>query len=204
MLHVVTRENRHLYTQRLDEMFRLRYEVFIEECGWNLPCEAPYEIDQFDVDEAIYFLYFDKDNEVAASFRILPTTGPHLMSEVFPHLCSEGPPTGGHIYEGTRAAVRRKHRKAGVVWQSMMAGIYEYCLLCNIDQLTGVFDLPVFLDRIRKGVDFRPLGPPTEVDGDMCVALYRPVTVEGLQAIRDQLGLTGPMLTYIRELEHAA
>ncbi len=204
MLHVVTKENRHLYTQRLDEMFRLRYEVFVEERGWNLKCEAPLEIDQFDVDDAIYFLFFDQDEEVAATFRILPTTGPHMMSEVFPHLCSDGPLVGEGIYEGTRAAVRRKHRKAGIVWQSMMAGIYEYCLLCDIDRLTGVFDLPVFLDRIKNGVDFRPLGPPTEVDGDMCIAHYRPITVESLQTIRQQLGLKGPMLTYIRELDRAA
>lgn len=204
MLHVVTKENRHLYTRRLDEMFRLRYEVFVEECGWNLECEPPLEIDQFDIDDAIYFLFLDGNGEVAASFRVLPTTGPHLMTEIFSHLCSKGPPIDERTFEGSRAAVRRKHRKSGIVWQSMMAGIYEYCLLCNIDRLTGVFDLPLFLDRIKNGVDFRPLGPPTEVDGDMCIALYRPITVEGLQAIRQQLGLKGPMLTYIRELDRAA
>lgn len=204
MLHVVTKENRHLYSRRLNEMFRMRYEIFVEECGWTLPCEGPLEIDQFDTDEAIYFLYFHEDDEIAASFRILPTTGRHMMTEIFPHLCSEAPPVGKRIYEGTRAAVRRKHRRAGIVWQSMMAGIYEYCLLCDIDRLTGVFDLALFLDRIKNGVDFRPLGPPTEVDGEMCVALYRPVTVEGLQAIRLQLGLKGPMLTWIRELDRAA
>lgn len=208
MLHVVTQENRHLYTRGLEEMFRLRYEVFVEERGWKLPCEGPLEIDQFDVDEAIYFLYFvdedSEDSEVAATFRMLPTTGPHLMSEVFPHLCYEQVLVGEGVYEGTRAAVRRKHRRAGIVWQSMMAGIYEYCLLCGIDRLTGIFDMPVFLDRIRHGVDFRPLGPPTEVDGEMCIALYRPISIESVQVIRQQLGLKGPMLTYIRDLERAA
>lgn len=203
MLHVVTLENRHLYQKRLDEMFRLRYDVFIEERKWNLPCEAPYERDQFDNDDAIYFLYFDND-EVAATFRILPTTVPHLMSEVFPHLCSEAIPVGERIYEATRAAVRKKYRKDGIVWQSMMAGVYEYCLLSDIDRLTAIFDLPVFLARLESGVDFRPLGPPTVIDGEPCIACYRPVSVEGLQFIRRQLGLKGPMLTYIRDLDKAA
>lgn len=204
MLHVVTLENRHLYVNRLDEMFRLRYDVFIEERGWNLDCEAPYERDQFDNDDAIYFLYFENDREIAATFRILPTTRPHLMSEVFSYLCPEGVPVGERIFEATRAAVRKNYRKDGIAWQSMMAGIYEYCLLSNIDELTAIFDLPVFLARLKSGVDFRALGPPTEVDGDMCIACYRPVTIEGLQAIRQQLDLKGPMLTWIRELDCAA
>lgn len=204
MLHVVTRENRHLYSKRLDEMFRLRYEVFVEERGWRLECEAPYERDQFDNDDAIYFLYFDNDDEVAATFRILPTTRPHMMSEVFSSLCPEGVPVGEQIFEATRAAVRKAYRREGVVWQSMMAGVYEYCLLSSIDKLTAIFDLPVFLARLRSGVDFRPLGPPVEIDGEMFIACYRTISVQGLQTLRQQTNLKGPMLTYIRELSRAA
>lgn len=204
MLHVVTRENRHLYTRRLDEMFRLRYEVFIEEEGWSLECEPPREMDQFDNDDAIYFLYFDGEDEIAATFRILPTTVPHLMSEVFSYLCSEKPPVGATIFEGSRVAVRKKYREGGIVMQSMMAGIFEFCLLSGIDQLTGIFYLSVFTNRLKKGADFRPLGPPTEVEGEMYIAFYRPVTIEALQESRRRLGLKGPMLTYIRDLDHAA
>lgn len=204
MLHVVTQENRHLYTRRLEEMFRLRHEVFIEEQGWDLPTDGQLEIDQFDDENAIYFLYFDGEDEIAATFRIIPTTLPHLISDVFPYLCTDKPPSAENIFEGSRVAVRKGYRKAGIVMQTMMAGIFEYCLLSGIDQLTGIFDMTVFTDRLKKGADFRPLGPPTEVDGELCIAFYRPVTIAGLQETRLRLGLKGSMMTYIRDLEHAA
>jgi acyl-homoserine lactone synthase len=185
-------------------MFRLRHEVFVEECARTTPNEAPLDRDQFDNETAIYFLYLDEDGEMAASFRILPTTGPHIMSEKFSHLCVEGIPVADGIFEGSKAVVREKYRKGGAVWQSIMAGVFEYCLMCGIEGLTSVVGLRLFMDRLRHDVDFRPLGPPTEVDGEQCIALYRPVTVESLQVMRKRLGLQGPVLTWIGDLKRVA
>ena len=204
MLHVVTRENRHHYKGRLDEMFRLRYEVFVEERGRQTPGEAPLDIDQFDTEAAIYFLYVDEDDAVVASLRLLPTTGSHIMSADLSHLCIEDIPVGDWIFEASKAAVRKAYRSGGAVWQSMMAGVFEYCLMCGIEGLTSVIALHLFMDRLRHDVDFRPLGPPSEVDGEQRIALYRPVTVEALQIMRQRLELQGSMLTWIGDLKRVA
>lgn len=204
LLHVVTQENRHHYDKHLDEMFRLRYEVFVEECGRKAPCETPKEIDQFDREDTVYFLYLDKDESVVASLRLLPTTGSHIMSEELSHLCFEDIRVGEKIFEASKAAVRMKYRRGGEVWQSMMAGVFEYCLMCGIDGLTCVVALRLFVDRLRHDVDFRPLGPPSVVDGEQCIALYRPITVEALQVMRQRLELRGTMLTWIGDLKRVA
>ena len=50
--------------------------------------------------------------------------------------------------------------------QAMMAGIFEYCLLAGIDQLTGIFDMSVFTDRLKKGADFAALARELSLSED--------------------------------------
>lgn len=204
MLHVITRENRHLYTQRLKEMFRLRYRIFVEEQKWSLPCTYPYEMDQFDTEDAVYFIYIDESDEIQGSMRLLPTTKPHLMTDVFPELCSGPPPSSDDIYESSRGSVRSEHREAGRIWSTIVAGSYEFCLISGINQISFVVDMKLFSAWLAKGADINPLGPPCEINGSVCVAALREVSTEALALKRRDAQISGPALTYIRDLERAA
>ena len=204
MLHVITRENRHLYTQRLEEMFRLRYRIFVEEQKWDLPCSYPYEMDEFDTEDAIYFIYIDETDEIQGSMRLLPTTGPHLMTDVFPEMCSGIPPSSVNIFESSRGSVRKEHRKAGYIWSMILAGSFEYCLISGISQLSFVIDMKLFSAWLAKGDDIDPLGPPCEINGNTCVAALRSVTTDALSIVRQTAQIRGPALTYIRDVERAA
>ena len=49
------------YGKFFDQMFRLRHDVFVKGRGWSLPCGNGRETDQYDVDEAVYFLDINED-----------------------------------------------------------------------------------------------------------------------------------------------
>ena len=64
-IHVVTRDNRHLYGNELQQYFRLRHEIFVEERGWkDLYRPDGLEIDRYDNEHAVYLLAIDRERVV--------------------------------------------------------------------------------------------------------------------------------------------
>ena len=82
MIHIVTPENQHLFHDEMEQAYRLRHKVFVEEAKWiDLAKPDGREIDQFDNQHAVHMLYVD-DGKVLGYQRMLPTTRPHLLSDV--------------------------------------------------------------------------------------------------------------------------
>src|SRR4051812_6449510 len=64
-----------------------RYNVFVERLHWNLPgARNGLEVDEFDREDTIYILGRDKKGVLCGCARLLPTTKPYLLSEIFPEL----------------------------------------------------------------------------------------------------------------------
>ena len=85
-------------------MFAARKQVFIDQLKWDLPVlDGRFELDQFDTPDARYLILLDPDDlRHRASARLLPTTAPHLLGDIYPHLCADGPPTGTRMWEISR------------------------------------------------------------------------------------------------------
>src|SRR5215472_17064512 len=111
MIHVITSDNRHLYELELLANFRLRHEIYVEERNWyDLARADGLERDQFENEDGTYILAIDSGQVIGRS-RLVPTTRPHLLSEVFPYLASvRGLPIGVDIYEWTRMFVIKSRR----------------------------------------------------------------------------------------------
>src|SRR6185437_1946132 len=103
MIQLVTHSDRPRFERELAEMFRERKRIFVDRLGWEVPVVGgEFEIDQFDTDDAIYLIASDPNGVQLGSCRLLPTTGPHLLGDVFPHLCEREVPRGDDIWEVTR------------------------------------------------------------------------------------------------------
>ena len=88
----------------LDAMHRDRKKVFVDMLGWDVPViDGQYEVDQFDDENAIYVVASDENGQHEGSIRLLPTTSPHLLGEIFPHLCNGPIPQAPDIFELSRA-----------------------------------------------------------------------------------------------------
>ena len=113
MLHIVKAQNIHEYHKEMDQAYRLRHRVFVEERGWSdLARPDGREVDRFDTADAIHMLFVDQ-GEVLGYQRMLPSTKPHLLSEVLPQLCEEERPVGPNIWEWTRYCVAPSYREHG-------------------------------------------------------------------------------------------
>jgi acyl-homoserine lactone synthase len=196
MIHVITGANRHRYEAELLAHFRLRHEIYVVERNWaDLARADGLERDQFDDEHAAYILAIDNGQVIGGS-RLVPTTRPHLLSEVFPYLASvRGLPIGGDIYEWTRMFVvksRREGRTMGGVTRGMViCGMLEYCLDNGITGLTAVIEmfwLPLFH---AMGWNLMPLGLPELINGEWSIAVKMTINEDTLSSTRKFHGITG-------------
>jgi N-acyl-L-homoserine lactone synthetase len=203
MLYVVTQQNRTDFARPLREMYGDRKTVFVDRLGWRLPMvDGELEIDQFDGDFAVYLLALDDEGRHAGSLRLLPTTRPHLLSEVFPHLCERGVPRGPEIWEITRLMTRPGLADAGPVRRDLMLGVVEFALMRGVDRYTCMTHVPFLSAVLAVGWDCEPLGLPQDDDGLMVGAIAINITPETLTLVRGLTGQSQPVLNW--EARHAA
>ena len=94
MIYIVTAENEYHYRDEMEQAYRLRHKIFVEEMGWtDLAKPDGREIDQFDTKHAVHMLYIEH-GKVLGYQRLLPSTRPHLLSDVTPELCEVERPVG--------------------------------------------------------------------------------------------------------------
>lgn len=199
MVSIVTASNRSLYEAELDEMFRFRHAVAVGEMGWTLPDTSNgYDIDAYDTEDTIYFLDHAPDGRLLASSRLNPTTGPHLLRDVFPEFVDGGViPQGPDIYEHSRYLVM----KTGVTQEQFMRArarvliaVYEFGLANGIKSLTVLtyqkhYKLAAYLSRTR------PLGAPRYYpeDDHHYIAIISDITREGLDKAYGFANMQGPI-----------
>jgi acyl-homoserine lactone synthase len=174
-IHIVTAENIGAYRDAMEQAYRLRHAVFVEEMGWDdLRKPDGREIDQFDDGRAVHMIYID-DGRVVGYQRMLPSMRPHLLSEVLPHLCEGDFPVGPHIWEWTRYCVTKAHRDRGRMLSPagnlLLSAIVEWGLENGVSKIIIEMQ-PIWLLRLVQ-LHFRvtPLGIPDETRKDPILAV---------------------------------
>lgn len=198
-VHVIRHDNRHLYSQILEDYFRLRHQIYVVERKWSdLDRADKREIDQFDTDETVYLLGLE-GRSIIAGMRLVPTIGPTLLSELFPKLSLNGPVRSPDVYELSRIFVV-KHRRgehAGPRAEAVIqAAAMEYGLSIGLSAFTIVLEswwLPRLLDQ---GWVARPLGLPVEIDRMSTVAVRVEVNERAWAEICVRRSVPGPVLVW--------
>jgi len=206
MVHIVRHDNRHLFVEELDGMYRDRKRVFVDWLKWNIPVTADvYEIDQFDTDDAVYLIESDRQGRHLASIRLLPTSKPHLLSEVFSDLC-EGPiPRGRDVWELTRFCVSPDRIKVdgkrlmNLMWTSSV----EFAVSNRISEYSCVTHLAFLSQILAAGWDTTPLGLPKMVDGAPVGAVLFRISEQTLSESYSRFGFSGSVFEPDRRLQVA-
>lgn len=200
-VHVVRSRSNTAYAAPLDEMFRQRYEVFIRKLKWDIPGvdhRLGREMDQFDGPDTVYLLVMD-DSAVLGASRMVPTTGPNLMRDVFPTLCSAGPPDSGDVWEWSRGHVKPDEPppiRSKVLDHIFVSG-YEFALSSGIGALTAQINAAEFPRWLKRGLVVDLLGPPVSLpDGSEIVALKHLITPATLERVRVETSIRHSVLTY--------
>ncbi len=202
MLHIVTSQTADLLREEMDHAFRLRHQVFVEEKGWAaLRREDGREMDRFDDEHAVHMLYIEAGRVIGYQ-RMLPTSRPHLLSEVMPKLCEAERPVGRNIWEWTRYCVEPAYRERGrmlsPVANALLSGIVEWGLDTGVDTIVIEMN-PLWLLRLVQ-LHFRvtPLGVPHLINGEETVAVTAKFDVRTLDRLRETRGVPSAVIAASR------
>ncbi|MFA5119989.1 acyl-homoserine-lactone synthase [Zavarzinia sp.] len=198
MIDVIGPWNRAHHQATLDAMFRLRHQVFVEELGWHLPLARDgMESDQFDGPRTVYLVYRDALGRVAGSMRLIPTTDPHVLGDVFPQLCSGPVPRSPAIYESSRSCIAgfaRSGDAQGTIWGALTCGMIEFAMLRDLDCITAVMERRMVAMAKVANWELEVLGPVLEIAGTDVVGVRMPIDPAALDTVRRQRRVPDPVL----------
>jgi N-acyl-L-homoserine lactone synthetase len=95
------------YSKLIDQMLRLRKKIFFDKLNWDVSVFGDIERDRYDDLKPAYLVWTDEKQKVLyGSLRLMPTTGPTLLNDVFRKTFSENLDLcNPAIWEGTRMCV---------------------------------------------------------------------------------------------------
>lgn len=187
MIHVI---DNHLAPGRqslLRSMFADRKRLFVDLFGWDVPVvDGEYEIDQFDNAHTVYLVAADADGQHEASMRLFPSTRPHMLGTLFPHLCPFGVPAGETTWESTRLCLPQRHgaERRRALRNRLISAMVDVALERGIERYTGVIPDPFRKEVLAMGWQAEPLGPAVRIPGGPIGAFLihiRPDTPERLR-----------------------
>ncbi len=156
------------------EMFRLRHSMFRERLGWDVHTQDGMEFDEYDQLNPLYMLAKD-DNTLQGCWRMLPTTGPNMLRDVFSVLLDGEAPCGDDIWELSRFAVRKQDCATfglSLLPMQMMLHVVRLARKYGINHLVTV-TTPA-MERMLKHANMVPrrLGPVVPMGVARAVALW--------------------------------
>lgn len=203
MILVLNGSQRAERSDYFDQLFRLRHEIFIKRRGWSLPSVNGWEIDQYDNDDAVYFLDVDDEDVIRGSIRVTPSMKSSLLADYFPHLVENGAALRApDIFEctryiamaGTKTRQENRAAKSRIIsamleWSlskklSFLQTVIETSTLTSYLELTGL-TIPLGLSHPYGGGRRAP-------GGGECMAIRWPVTLQVLEDVRAYGGLDLP------------
>ncbi|MEM5370912.1 acyl-homoserine-lactone synthase [Paraburkholderia azotifigens] len=173
---------------------RYRYQVFVERLGWALPVDEPnMEWDKYDREDTIYVIAREDcgSGSICGCARLLPTTRPYLLKDLFPELLANDlpPPESHDVWELSRFAasvdVPSWMPEGHCTWRvrPLLASVVQCAARLGARQLIGVTYLSMERLFRRIGVHVHRAGPPLSIDDRIVVACWIDIDEQTLSAL---------------------
>ncbi len=197
MIRLVNGSERSQFRSMVDAMYRIRAQVFHERLGWDVIVQDGREIDRFDDDNPLYLISVDElTGRVRGSLRLLPTTGPNMLRDVFPVLLPEGDVVeSATIWESSRFSMDQEftlplppHRLSYVTGE-LLAGIVEVGLRTGLTEVVSVFDARMVRIFRAAGCPAELIGKAQRIGECMTYAGLFEISESALDKIRDACGI---------------
>lgn len=201
MILVIDAFNRDAHKTVIQDMYRLRARVFSDRLGWDVDVVDGMEIDAFDRLDPVYLIGFDARFEVISCVRLLQTTGPHMLADVFSDiLLGEPPLRAPTLWESTRFCVdterlSQNDRGPGSVARAtseLMSATLEYARDSGITDIITVID-PI-MNRVLKRSDNAPcgyVGDTVQMGKTKALAALLDCTSDRIERVRAFAGIEG-------------
>ncbi|WP_373236393.1 acyl-homoserine-lactone synthase [Cohaesibacter celericrescens] len=180
----------------MDQMFKLRKKVFGDQLKWDVPIIGQHERDIYDEKHPVYLVWCsDNRQTVYGMMRLMPTTGPTLLYDVFrktfPKQVSLSAPG---IWEGTRMcidedalAVDYPEMEPARAFSMMFVALCECAIEHGIHTMVSNYEPQMKRVYRRAGVEVNELG---RADGygkrPVCCGMFE-VSKEILETMRSKV-----------------
>jgi N-acyl-L-homoserine lactone synthetase len=168
MIHIIEHQSGLPPLPLVDGMFADRKRLFVDLFGWDLPViDGRLEIDQFDGEHVAYIIAASSDGGHEASMRLMPSSMPHMLAEIFPHLCPGGVPVGPDTWESSRLCLPQRHgaTRRKELRNELISAMVDFALAREIGCITGLIPENFRKDVLSMGWQAEPLGPVVRVGG---------------------------------------
>lgn len=193
MIIVIDGLNASAFQGLLRKVYTLRARVFKDRLGWAVTVRDGQEYDEFDNLNPTHIVSVDDAGHVVGSMRLLQTTGPNMLADVF-HAILQGEPAPRSplIWEATRFCVdaerltRGKTRNSiSYVTSEIMVGAFEYAKTAGVTDAVAVID-PV-MNRVMcrsANTPYDYLGKPTPMGKVTAMAALMDCSDERINRLR--------------------
>ena len=190
-------ETAHLHGETWIAHHRLRHRLFVERQGWDVPTVRGLEHDQFDTPAAQYLVWKDNGGDVRGVARLLPTSSPYMVKNLWPDLVDGELPESAGVWETTRFGCDRSLGSSDRrrVVSEMLCAMQEFAMANGIRQYLVV--MPVRLLQcvvVKAGCEVSILGSSRMIGRFPTVAAYLTVSQNVLAELRRRAGIGAPVL----------
>lgn len=198
MMHILTAQNSGDYSELMEGVWRFRHRQFVERLGWTeLDSEDGREKDRFDTDDTVH-LVLARGLEIVGYSRLLRTSRPHLLSDVYPEIMDGRDwPRADDIYEWTRCICADGAEAFGGVQAShlLITGVLEFCLTSGIRGMI-VETHPRLVNWMREtGYEVETLNAPQTFNSVPVVPVHIRATPAALARHHHMFGIGGSVLS---------
>jgi acyl homoserine lactone synthase len=194
MIRIVTKDNAERHVSNLYQMHRIRKTVFKDRLGWDVNVRGELEIDEYDALGPSYVLSIDRHGALNGCVRLLPTTGPNMLRDIFPSFVTKvAVPRGERVWEASRFAVRKNSTaaEAGLsqTTYDLLIGVLKFGLSNGLTAIACVVD--VRMERIlrRAGWQLERLGPARRIGNTIAMVGQLDVSAQILRQLEARVGL---------------
>lgn len=194
MIRIVTNDNAEHHVSNLYQMHRIRKAVFKDRLGWDVTVKGELEVDEYDALVPSYLLSIDRYGIVNGCVRLLPTTGPNMLRDIFPSFVTRASvPRSDRVWEASRFAVsgNATPAEAGLSQTTcdLLIGVLRFGLSSGISTIACVVD--VRMERIlrRAGWHLERLGPARRIGNTIAMAGQLDVSAQILRQLEARRGL---------------
>jgi acyl homoserine lactone synthase len=196
MLKLIEGSYASFFPKEMDAMFRSRAETFHERLGWEVEVKNGYERDRFDDLNPLYLVSVDPDTEAyQGSVRLLPTSGPNMLRDVFPQLMGGEVIESATIWEASRICAAKTDGDAAKVphatFVELIVGMAEVAVIAGLTQVVTVVDARILRLLRALNCPHEVIGVPQRIGGIMCYAILFDAGEDMLATLRTSLGIDG-------------
>jgi len=197
LLHAVNIKNFHVYGDVYPQLLRLRYKQFKERQAYDVPVFEDMEYDQYDTPATTYLVRLDDDGQLVGTSRLVPTTNPYMLKDLWPDMVDGDLPCSPAVWEGTRICIDKglaPELRDRVKWEIVL-GYLEFGLANGIERYIGVMQNLIWSRVFMQsgwGAEF--LGAERMIDHIRTRAGQVLVSEEALARVRARTGIAEPVL----------